>query len=256
MEEVNVEIPRNVGGVLQGIHFRTGGTPQSTNMVIMCHGFTGDKYEWGRFPKTAKALNDEGFDVLIFDFSGSGKNPREIVTLTKQVQDLEDVYNWIKSLGYTNIGTIGLSFGGLTSLFAKLPERKVAVFWAPAFFPNRIISPIQMFLVKILTIFKKSPLKRESRDNEPILIDYTFIESIKNANSEVALRNFYTPALIVHGIEDEIDKLCNSRDAISLMPQDENHKLIEVEGANHEFDGEHLDLFITHSINWLKRYLV
>ncbi|GAH29156.1 unnamed protein product, partial [marine sediment metagenome] len=30
-----------------------------------------DKYEWGRFPETAKTLNKEGYDVLIFDFSGS-----------------------------------------------------------------------------------------------------------------------------------------------------------------------------------------
>ena len=255
-EEVDVEIPRSVGGVLQGIHFKTGGPPQSTNIVIMCHGFPGDKYEEGRFPTTAKALNVEGFEALIFDFSGSGKNPREIVTLTKQKQDLEDVYNWIKSLGYNNIGTIGLSLGGITSLLAKLPERKVAVFWAPAFFPSRIISPLQMFLVKMLTVFKQSPLKRESSNNEPLLIDSTSLDSLKNANCEVALRKFNTPALIVQGKIDEVVKLSNSRDAISIMPQDEEHRLIEVEGASHNFDGEHLDLFITHSIDWLKRYLV
>jgi pimeloyl-ACP methyl ester carboxylesterase len=112
-----------------------------------------------------------------------------------------------------------------------------------------------MLLVKILSVFKKSPLKIQSRNNEPILIDYTFIDSVKNVNTEETLRNFYTPALIVHGVEDKTVKLSNSQDAISMMPQDENHKLIKVEGVNHNFDGERLDLFIAHSIDWLKRYI-
>ena len=256
MEEVHVEIPRSVGGVLQGIHFRTGATQRATYLVILCHGFTGDKSEGGRFLKTAKALNDEGFDALTFDFSGSGKNPRELVTLTKQVQDLEDVYKWIKSLGYTNIGTIGLSLGGLTSLLAKIPERKVAVFWAPTFYPTRSISSLQMFYVKMFSVFKKSPLKFQSRNNEPILIDYTSMDSIKNVNSDAALRTFCTPTLVLQGTDDEVVKLRNSRDALSIMPQDEHHKLIEVEGANHTYNGKYLDLFITHSIDWLKKYLV
>ena len=255
MKEFNVEIPRDGGGVLQGIQFTTGDSTQSTNMVIMCHGFPGDKYELGRFPKAARVLTDEGFDVLIFDFSGSGQNPREIVTLTKQIQDLVDVYSWIISIGYTNIGTIGLSLGGMTSLLAKLPERKAAIFWAPVFYPNRVISRLQTLLVRIQTVFTQSPLKVPSSKNDPVLIDTTSLNSIKHVNNEAPLRNFYMPALIVHGTEDETIKISQSRDAISVMPQDDQHKLIEVEGANHVFDGEYLDLFITYSIDWLKKYL-
>jgi pimeloyl-ACP methyl ester carboxylesterase len=255
MVESYVEISRRVGGVLQGTHFQSGGKPKSTNMVIMCHGFTGDKHEGGRFQIAARALNDGGFDALIFDFSGSGDNPRETITLTKQVQDLEDVYNWVKRLGYAKMGTIGLSFGGTTSLLAELPERKVAVFWAPAFYPSRIITPLQGFLIRIHAFLKRSPLKRKSSDNEPVLIDHTFMDSINKVNCEVALRNFHTPALIVQGTEDKVVKPTHSREAISIMPQDEDHKLIEVEGASHCFYGEHLDLFIKHSIDWLRRYL-
>ena len=222
----------------------------------MCHGFTGDKYELGRFPKAANALNDEGFDVLLFDFSGSGENPREIVTLTKQIQDLEDVYKWIKSLGYSNIGTIGLSLGGITSLLAKLPERKAAVFWAPTFYPSRIITRLQTLLVRLQTVITQSPLKIPSSDTDSILIDATSLNSIKNVNCEATLRTFDTPTLIIQGTEDETVKVSHSRDAISIMPQDDNHKLVEVEGANHVFDGAHLDLFIAHSIDWLKTFLV
>ena len=255
MGEIRVEIPRDVGGVLQGVHYTTGGLPRSTPLVILCHGFTGDKEEWGRFPKTAKALNDAGFDAVLFDFSGSGQNPREAVTLTRQIQDLEDVYRWVLRLGYQSIGTIGLSFGGLTSLLAKLPERRVAVFWAPAFYPTRVLSPMQRLGVKILSMVKQAPLKRRSRNAEPILIDRTFVDSLEHANSEDALRAFVIPALIVQGTDDATVKARYSRDAYSVMPRDEHHQMVEVEGADHNFDGEHLDRFIMHSIAWLKRYL-
>ena len=71
---------------------------------------------------------------MTLDFSGSGENERELITLSKQARDLEDVYDWVKTQGYSNIAAIGLSFGGLTLLVANLPEIKTKVFWAPGFY--------------------------------------------------------------------------------------------------------------------------
>ncbi len=59
MQQLDVEIPRKAGGTLQAIHYKTGNAPTNTPFVILCHGFTGDKYEWGRFPKTAEKLAAE-----------------------------------------------------------------------------------------------------------------------------------------------------------------------------------------------------
>ena len=144
MIEKKILITRSVGGHLHAVHFLSRGENSSEKdeifpFVILCHGLTGDKYEWGRFTKTAKALNEEGFDALIFDFSGSGENERESITLSKQVKDLEDIYTWAKNKGYTRIAVIGLSFGGLTALVAELPGIKTYVFWAPGFYAKEEI---------------------------------------------------------------------------------------------------------------------
>ena len=124
-----INIPRSTNGNLNSLHFITGEPFDKTPVVILAHGFSGDQTEWGRFTKTALEFNKAGFDVVTFDFSGSGKNPREPITLSKQVQDLKDVYKWVKNKGYVNINVLGLSFGGLTALEANLPELKSTVFW-------------------------------------------------------------------------------------------------------------------------------
>ena len=133
---------------------RTGGDQRP--LAILCHGFTGDRQEWGRFPEAAAALVRAGIDAVSFDFTGSGENPRKPVALSKQVTDLEDVGAWARTQGYSRIATIGLSFGGLTSLLANLPDRKVAVFWAPALYMHKSLGKRKLLLGKLATAFGRN----------------------------------------------------------------------------------------------------
>jgi len=255
MIEKEILISRTVGGQLHAIHFLSSGEYSSEDdkrlpFVIICHGFTGDKYEWGRFTKTAKALNKVGFDALIFDFSGSGENEREFITLSKQAKDLEDVHGWAKSRGYSWIAVIGLSFGGLTALVADLPEIKTRIFWAPGFYLKK------MFPNSMVKNLKRRPLKMPSSgDCEPLTIDHTFVEDLSRYDANSYLQNLVVPVLLIQGTKDVIVGLKNTREAFKHLSQDNRHKLIEVDEATHEFDGEHLTKFIELSINWLKKYL-
>jgi len=117
-------------------------------IAILCHGFTGDREEWGRFPAMASALSKAGIDAVIFDFTGSGENNRRPVSLFRQVADLEDVGSWAGQRGYSHLATIGLSFGGLTTLLAEIPARRVAVFWAPAFYMNTLFASSRWKLMR------------------------------------------------------------------------------------------------------------
>lgn len=218
--------------------------------MIICHGFTGDKYEYGRFTKTAIALNEARFDALIFDFSGSGENEREFITLSKQARDLENVYAWARIQGYTMISVIGLSFGGLTALISELPDVKTYVFWAPAF------NLKGKFFVSIEEILKKKTLKLPTSGNcESIIIDYTFVEDLLDYDVNSYLQKLSTPALIIQGTKDRSVRLSHTKEAFKFLPQNNHHKLIEIDKATHNFDGDHLKRFIEASINWLKNYL-
>jgi len=252
MDQKKKLIHRSIGGHLHAVHFTNEKSEDSklSPFVIICHGFMGDKYEWGRFTKTATALSDVGFESLIFDFSGSGENEREFITLSKQVRDLEDVYDWVKNQGYSNIAAIGLSFGGLTLLVTNLPEIKTKVFWAPGFYLKKI------FTSTMAKNLKKKPLViPSSGECEPITIDNTFVEDISGYDANSYLEKLATPTLIIQGTGDTTIGLDNTREAFKHLPQDDHHQLIEIEKATHRFDGELLTQFIEVSVNWLKKYL-
>ena len=87
MIEKKVLIQSTTGSDLHGIQYMPSKDAKKTSILIMCHGFKGDKYEWGHFPELAKTCNKEGIDGLIFDFTGSGENERVPVTLFKQIEE-------------------------------------------------------------------------------------------------------------------------------------------------------------------------
>ncbi|MFX1282983.1 MAG: alpha/beta hydrolase [Promethearchaeota archaeon] len=211
----------------------------------MCHGFTGDKYEWGRFPKTAKKLNKIGYDAIIFDFSGSGENKREPVLLSKQVSDLEDIFHWAERLNYTKFATIGLSFGGLTALIANIPVR-TAIFWAPAFYLEQITNKSH---------YSHFPFKLPSATPPEIYIEEDFIHELKEITTNENLQKLNIPSLIIHGEIDSAVKAELSVKAVGQIPSTVNHKLHLVKNADHLFHNEQLEEFIAESIKWLQKYL-
>ena len=252
MEEKRVLIPSVNDNKLHGVlYFALEENPLNRPpILIMCHGFTGDKYEGGRFPETAKALNKEGYDVLIFDFSGSGENKREPINVTKQANDLEGVCNWVKNQGYSKIAVLGLSFGGQTLLKASLSGIITYIFWAPFFLLHTTGDHSDWF-----KDIAKGPVEiPTSGDGEPVIIDMSFMTEIAKFRVRPALKKLNLPTLVIQGTMDESIPLEMTKKAFNLMPQDENHKLVEVQDATHDFAEEHLEIFIRETVNWLKKY--
>ncbi len=251
------DIPRRAGGTLNAVLFHAGSASgkMPSNLVILCHGFSGDKYEWDRFPMTASSLNAEGYDALIFDFSGSGENPREPVTLTQQVRDLEDVHEWAVEQGYKHTATIGLSFGGITSLLAEMPTRVAAVFWAPGFFMKRVIGR-KIHLARFIMALTRKPIYRKSSgEHAPVIMGKSFFDDVLRIDPCPALASFTTPSLVIQGLADTDVRPALTREAVSHMPRDEHHELVEIDGATHNFAGEHLKAFISHTVGWLNKYM-
>lgn len=252
MTEKRVLIPSPERNELHGVfYFASEDNPSNRPpILVMCHGFTGDKSEWGRFPATAEALNKEGFDALTFDFSGSGENKREPVNLTKQADDLENVYQWVKSQGYSKIAVLGLSFGGLTTVKANLHGIVTNVLWAPPLVLHSTEEQVDWF-----KDIDKGPVEiPSSGDYDPIIIDMSFPLAVANFRIRPALKKFYTPTLLIQGTADEKVPLELNKKAFSWMPQDDNHKFVEVQSATHDFEDAHLQIFIRETVDWLKKY--
>jgi pimeloyl-ACP methyl ester carboxylesterase len=266
MEYLKIMIPKNPkrqggGNELHALHFIS--TPASTTkppLIIICHGFPGDKFEHGRFEIVGKSFAEHGFDMVAFDFSGYGENVREPITRAKQLLDVEDVRTWAIAQGYQTFGTIGLSFGGLTMLLAPFPDRKVAVFWAPAFYMHRIVAGGRNIIVWLLKFFHiKPPIRISNAGVGPaLLVDYEFADEMKATTTEMInakLQQMTIPTLICQGTTDLMVHPSRTRAAFQNLPQDERHQLIWTR-SGHNFSGKNLTFLIENSLAWFQKYLV
>lgn len=265
MAEIHLKIPRRDSGYLSAILYTSDLNNSNPTfkkpLIIFTHGFSGDKNSHGRFPYAARRLVDFGIDAICFDFLGSGENPLEPILLSKEIENVEDVYRWAVNEGYQRIGTIGHSLGSLANLMADMPNRKVAVFWAPGFSFGSIKSPLMLILMKIRNIFSKKPMKMQVYGNPPILIDnkfpleYAQLKKYFGRDLKQILGGFQTPSLIIQGTHDRLIRPSTSKKAIRFMPQDEHHKLILVKKGVHDFKDEVLKIFTDYSIDWIKKYI-
>ncbi|TFG21027.1 MAG: hypothetical protein EU530_01685 [Promethearchaeota archaeon] len=225
----------------------------NSNLIIICHGAMGDKFEsHNRFLYVTKSLTENNYDVLLFDFTGSGENERVPFQTSSMIEDFKAVWEWASQQNYTTISTIGLSLGGLISLVTPAPGRKLAIFWSPAFHPKDFISPFLRFLAKILPKHAKITLKMPTSGKPPkILFRISFVHELLEMNIEEHLQRFSTPTLIIQGTRDIVVNPKSSIRAYSLLPQGKNNFLKMVKGAPHDFRGNHLDEYILHSLNFL-----
>lgn len=253
-------IPRNNEIRLNAIHFLSEkylvrSEAREKGLIILCHGFPGDKCEGNRFPRAAFRFINKGFDALTFDFSGSGENPREPLSFKKRMEDLEIVYNWAIDQGYKNISVMGLSLGALIALYADLPNIKSYVFWAPALDIKNIIGHFRLILLKILQRLGIKQIKlRSSPGRKRIIVGFSFVKELLILNPYEKIKRIKKPILLIQGTEDKIVKPLYTRKAYNSLSKHIDHKLIEIEGTNHEFSGIYLERFIKFSINWIKKY--
>lgn len=262
--EKNILIQNRRGYQLHAIHFSAReAIDYNTPLIILIHGYCGDKlnagfnaegFETGRFYKLSQALLENSYDVLTFDLSGHGENLREPLRISHLIADVEDVFAWVQSEGYSRIGTVAYSLGGLASVHVKTPGRIVSVLWSPAFYPTRSKGPIKIFFYKIAAKFMKSPITAGANFGD-ILVDGVFLQESIRGTSDTVLKNCHVPTYILHGSADDYVRWEWSQEAFGKMPHDADHQYKVIEGAEHHYDTALLQQFIDESLWWVKKYL-
>ncbi|MHA1340582.1 MAG: alpha/beta hydrolase family protein [Promethearchaeota archaeon] len=279
LQAERIEIPRRNGKILVGHLYISGdnkenkiiNTSNSKNietnkninnsnrrLAVLVHGFPGDKIENKRFPALAQELNKEGIDVIAFDLAGYGENERESILLSKQIENVEDVSKWAISKGYSRIGTVGLSLGGPSTLLAEIPERRAAIFWAPAFNFSKILGGLFNFLVAIRFFISKKPMKFRNKKHPKVFLDKEFFDELKQyipSKVNEKLKEFRTPCLILQGTTDPIIRPRFHKKVLNLLPETTPKQLIKIKFAGHNFRGKKLQQFVRYTVDFFKKYL-
>lgn len=98
----------------------------SKAIVIQAHGYGGSRTkEKPSFPVT-QALVQKGISVLMFDFRASGESEGSLVSVGDfEQRDLQGAIDYVKRLGYQNIGIIGYSMGASTTAVVAANEAEI-----------------------------------------------------------------------------------------------------------------------------------
>jgi pimeloyl-ACP methyl ester carboxylesterase len=250
MERVTFKNSRNltlVGNLYKSI---------SDSVIIMCHGFMSSKYSMGRFEKLAKAFNESRFDTLTFDFSGCGESDDDSLTIEKEVDDLNSAITFVKSRGYTKIALYGHSLGTAICLKSFILEIKAMVLTGALTDSMKYKWDEFFTRVQMNELNKNGYILEYSSDpfREEIIIDSQMLLDFELINQGELLKNVTCPVLIVHGNNDEEEKLLYKKSQIAITLLSSDSKLEVINGANHNFL-EHLDILIELANNWFLRYL-
>lgn len=227
-------------------------------VVILAHGFCGNKNENGFFVQAATNFYKHGYAVLRFDFRGCGDSEGEFekVRLRDKQRDLLATVQFIKSksdeLDCDNIAFVGFSLGATLGLLANISDIKTFAFWSPAFSPRNDMYPRYMNDQVLEEIdrygyFTKSNLK----------VSKYFLEDLATCDTTDIIENFHKPILVIHGKKDQRISWQSSEAAFNKI-KDKHNKLIKyIDEGSHSFkENLHNRLEVINStINWFDQYV-
>jgi len=221
------------------------------HILIICHGFRGRKENSGKIFSFAERLNQAGYGVLAFDFSGSGESDGEFknITLTGQASDLTCIIEYIQSKYNLPIILLGRSFGGTTVLSGAAENINIAgyILWSTPVYLHETFAEIMADTYNQLQMGNTVRLSDAAGEFE---ISPDFIRDFDAHNMErylAAIGN--RPVLIIHGLSDTTVHPSNASYMSRHLP---NAELKLIKGAEHRFENkirEREDI----TLAWLKK---
>jgi hypothetical protein len=248
MNKNDLQIPLTITSTqvpLMAVLHKTAGS----KLIIMCHGFTGNKIENRRlFVQAARAFSAEGYNVLRFDFFGSGDSPGEFEDslISIYIENLKDVIQWGVDNGYQDIGVLGLSMGAGTAILTVSGQPvKILVTWSAVPDIKKLFE----------TMAPDEALRGDFKvyDYNGWLIKREFMSDALQYDIKQAVTRVKIPKLIVQGSLDNsffVHGFRMFQDYV-VPPCD----FMEIPGADHTYQNPaHRRQVIRQTIIWLKRH--
>ncbi len=241
MEKVNFK--NSEGLNLNGILYPAN----SNKAIIISHGFAANK-DRERLVKLSEILSKGEFAVLRFDFSGCGESENDVISVKGEIDDLKSAIKFMKNKGYSEIGLLGESLGGLISILCYSQDIKTIVLFAP------VTASKKLFLLEegMEKELDEEGFVIKHKDGRIFKIPREYFEARDKINQEEILSKIKCSVLIIHGTEDDSVSLKDSKEAMQYLP--EGSKLEIIGGAGHKLE-EDIDKVIILSLNWFKKYL-
>jgi len=219
---------------------------QSDTVIIMSHGFRGEKTEGLRFTYLAERFKQ---DVLTIDYLGCGESKDAILTPENQLESLEAALDIMND--YPNIILFGHSIGAYFSIKACDERIKAMIFTAPVTSYKGTFrrSKYNLTQLKELRTEGKITVIKDKGPREKLVISKEMLELKKTINQKELLGNIQCPVLIFHSIYDRSVPYGDSERAMGYF--DDYSQLVMLEDKTHELSNS-LDRISTESNQWIR----
>lgn len=228
-------------------------------MVIILHGFTGDKCE-SKFIHVAlsRKLCAEGIASVRFDFVGSGESDGEFadMTLLTEVEDTLAILKFVKGLDFVDKNRIalhGMSQGGMVAFLtaARHPEEFVCLStWSPALCIHHDASSYQCQEVSLKGIDEQG-----YADFHGLKLGAAYRRVGAELNVYEEAPHYRGPVQIVHGDSD----LCVPYEFSVRMKEvlGDQCNLVLMPGGDHSADSiRHNEMRYSNAVGFLKKHLL
>lgn len=247
IRNILVESTKHTKPILTDVFYKNNN--QKKPLVIFCHGYKGYK-DWGAWNLAAEEFGKNDLFLLKFNFShngGTAENPIDFPDLEAfgqnnfeiELNDLEDVINWIITSEYSNeidienITLIGHSRGGgvVTIKASENNKIKRVISWnGVSDFGSRFPKG------EVLKYWEKAGISyiENARTKQQMPHYFQFYLNFKKNESRFTIKNavekLNIPHLIVQGSQDDV---VIPKEAENLHKWNPSSELFFVEGMNH-----------------------
>jgi uncharacterized protein len=206
---------------------------QGDPLIILMHGFGGDKDEKGLFSEAAEYFFARGYSVLRFDFRccGANKGSFRNVRFVDLESDLSNVFKFVGTglpLRPKFIGIVGFSLGATIAILANAKPVKAYALWSPAIFTDKDMYPR----------YATSEINNDISTNgffmkSGIEVGPGFLADLKENSVRTKISQISKPVLLVHGENDARIPPSSTKEASLLFRR--RPRLCLIPGADHSF---------------------
>lgn len=243
----------NANGYVLSAKLEVPMMPKPLAYAIFAHVFTGNKNLIAS-KHISRALNQKGFAVLRFDFTGLGESEGDFAdtNFTSNVEDLLAAADFLEENYESPSLIVGHSLGGAASIFAgaKLDSiRAIATVGAPSD-PEHVTHLLSDKVIEIESEGKAII----NLDGRQFTIKKQFLDDLRSQKIEQVLSNMNKSILVLHSPQDRIVEIENAAKIYHIAKHPKS--FVTLNGANHMLTNKN-DAFYAGNViaSWATRYI-
>lgn len=208
----NIEIPGTRGNIPATIQLPAkSARGEELPLVVLCHGFTGNRQGDGHFAPLAEDLAAHGIATVRLDFAGCGDStePYANYTLANMAADVDSVIGYMQATyGTGKTALVGHSMGGrLASLYPQLGQYPVTALalWSPA--NGTGLQGLEFLSIDNFTAVEELAARADAEGSVAawgVELSAAYIDGMRDSDPNAALQESGLPVLLTYSGNERI----------------------------------------------------